>query len=92
MQVEVHGQREPPQIPQEQEINPNPYIIYLGSLHQELESKPTKEKTCGEDDSPPNCSSFGPWIKGGWMDLGPRVWGENERGELGHEPSWAREG
>ena len=26
------------------------------------------------------------------MDLGPRVWGENERGELGHEPSWAREG
>ena len=24
--------------------------------------------------------------------LGSRVWGENERGELGHEPSWARGG
>jgi len=40
--------------PLEQEINPNPYIIYLGSLHQELESKPTKEGARGEDDSPPN--------------------------------------
>jgi len=33
-----------------------------------------------------------PWDQMEGRFLGSRVWGESERGELGHEPSWARGG
>ena len=33
-----------------------------------------------------------PWNQMEGRFLGSRVWGESERGELGHEPSWARGG
>ena len=36
------------------------------------------------------CSSSWDQMEGRF--LGSRVWGENERGELGYEPSWARGG
>ena len=33
-----------------------------------------------------------PWDQMEGRFLGSRVWGESERGELGHESSWARGG
>ena len=33
-----------------------------------------------------------PWNQMEGRFLGSRVWGESERGELGHEPSWAQGG